>query len=666
MRVSSRLLSVLLVPVLGSALVASAAVSATGAQGPAAPPGPRQMVNAVPSTATPAVTNGDVRSIAKVGSTMVIGGTFTAVAGQTRNRLAMFNQSNGALTSVNVSVGGPVYSVLPGPSAGTVYVGGNFDTIGGVARRDLALVNTSTGAVVTSFVPPLTDFGWVNDLVLRGSRLYVAGTFSKLGGKNHAGIGTLNGTSGALDAFMNVQFTDRHNDSGSGAQGWKGPVAIDVTPDGRQVVVIGNFKRADGLLRDQVAVLDTSGATARVRPDWSTNRYAPYCFKNAFDSYVRGVSLSPDGSYFVVGATGGGVEETLCDAAARFELTSSGTNIQPTWVDETGGDTNWAVEVTDNAVFVGGHQRWANNPYGHDNARPGAVPRPGLVALDPLSGRPLQWNPGRNPPGVTVYAILGTSEGVYVTSNTDWVGNRKYKRQKVAFFPYAGGLQLASSQIGSLPGRVYLSGAQQLGGSSTLASVNLDGNGRPTGAMTSTGKAFPSNARGAFSVGGTLFYGSTSSTMIRRTFDGTTLGAESAIDPYHDPVWRNVSNNLGGTFDGATPTLYAQYGSVTASAFSQGRMLYTRSGDARLHTRWFSADSGIMDERVIDLPTSVSFSDVNGMFVAGNRLLYARTSTRALYSVAFNGAAVTGSPTQVSGPGVDGIDWRNTTLFLGS
>ena len=59
-----------------------------------------------------------------------------------------------------------------------------------------------------------------------------AGTFSTVAGKAHAGLASLNATTGALDPFINVQFAGHHNDSGSGAQGWVGPWDIDVTPNG--------------------------------------------------------------------------------------------------------------------------------------------------------------------------------------------------------------------------------------------------------------------------------------------------------------------------------------------------------------------------------------------------------------------------------------------------
>jgi PKD domain/Malectin domain len=800
------------------------------------------MVNAVPSTKTPAVNNGDVRAIARVGNSMVIGGNFTQVNSLARNHVAIFDKVTGALSAIDPNVNGSVRSIVPGPNGHSVFLAGQFSQVGSTVVKNLALVDLNSGNVDPSFVTPLFNIGKINDLVLRGNRLYVAGEFTKVAGKVHDGLASLNATTGALDPFMNVQLTGHHNDSGSGAQGAIGPWAFDVTSDGSRMVAIGNFKRADGLLRDQVVQIDLTGPSASVRTDWATSRYAPYCFGWAFDSYVRGVSFSPDGSYFVVNATGGGVTGTLCDATTRWETNASGTDVQPTWVDETGGDTVWAVTITDSAIFSGGHARWANNPLGSDNARPGAVPRPGLSALDPVSGRPLTWNPGRNPAGTAVYAILATDDGLYVGSNTDWIGNRKYKRQKVAFFPYAGGIPLASTNTGSLPGTVYLGGSRAAGangnvlyrvdaggpavqsldngpdwsadndasspyrnsGSNTAGygpvanvdasvpastprsifdterwdpgdgsemewqfpvtagipievrlylanrysgtsgvgqrvfSVTLNGQpwltsedivkdaGDQTGTMKSVDLNSPANGivditflhetenplldgieiirtdqappppldldnlqtvafdgtsaapaqavqnggiawsqvRGSFMVGNKLFYGLADSNLYYRTFDGTTFGPAVMIDPYHDPAWKDVSNNLGGTYDGATPTLYGQLPNVTGMTYSGGRLFYTLFGDSTLHSRWFSPDSGIVDEATVSAPSTVDFSDADGMFVDNGKLYYASRSDGNLHVVDFANGAVTGSPTAISGPGVDGVDWRNRGMFV--
>ena len=92
---------------------------------------------------------------------------------------------------------------------------------------------------------------------------------------------------------------------------------------------------------------------------------------------MRDVEMSPDGSYFVVATTGGPHSGTLCDTAARFETYAVGTALTPTWTNTSGGDTLWGVEVTQSAVYVGGHNRWMNNPSGSDRAAPGRRPAAG-------------------------------------------------------------------------------------------------------------------------------------------------------------------------------------------------------------------------------------------------------------------------------------------------
>lgn len=439
-------------------------------------PSPGSVVSAVPSAMTPQVDNGEVWAVAQVGNTLVFGGTFTSVGGQTRTRLAAVNATTGALSTTFVpTVNNQVYNLLPGPNDHTVYVAGAFTQINGTDAQFLALLDTNTGQIDTSFKPPAFNYGLVRDIAKVGNRLFIGGFFTRVGGIDHGGIATLNATTGALDPFMNVQLAGHHNDSGGGAQGWVGPWALDVNASGTRLVLIGNFKTADGLLRDQLVMIDIDGSSAAVDPDWATNRYSPYCFNWAFDSYVRGVTFSPDGSYFVVNATGGGNQGTLCDATARFDTSATGTDIQPTWVDETGGDTVWGVTITDNAIYIGGHNRWNNNPQGVDQAQPGAVPRPGMAALDPASGRPYTWNPGHNPLGVAVYAYLATSTGLWMGYDNNYIGDHKYKRQKLVFFPYEGGYVPKSTSVGKLPGAVYLGDLSTNGQSNILYRVDAGG-----------------------------------------------------------------------------------------------------------------------------------------------------------------------------------------------
>src|SRR5699024_5753048 len=262
---------------------------------------------------------------------------------------------------------------------GTVYVGGTFPGINGQSGR-VFLLDAATGDLVESFTPPTMN-GQVRDLVLSGGRLYVSGLFTRVGGSEHRGLVALDADSGATSDFLQVQLTENHNwrQGSNGARAGVGSSKVAIDPAGTTLAVIGNFRKADGLERDQMALIDLTGPQAEVRPDWRTRRYEPACYSWAFDTYMRDLAASPDGDYFVVSTTGGGNRGTLCDAAARWDIDASGDDVQPAWVDESGGDSLLGVTTSGTAVYAGGHQRWANNLNGRDFANPGSVPRPGLT-----------------------------------------------------------------------------------------------------------------------------------------------------------------------------------------------------------------------------------------------------------------------------------------------
>ena len=215
---------------------------------------------------------------------------------------------------------------------------------------------------------------------------------------------------------------------------------LDVSADGRWLVIGGNFQRVGSAERHQVAVINLSGTSPWVA-SWSTGRYRGDCAKSYDDTYIRGIDISPDGSFFVVNTTGAYVAyDRMCDSSARWELPPGrGRGAQPTWVTHTGGDTYWAVEITESAVYVGGHMRWVNNPRpspGGDNDGPGAVARPGIAALDPYSGVPLSWNPGRDR-GRGVEAMHATDDYLMVGSDTAYFAGEL--RQRLAMLPVTGG-----------------------------------------------------------------------------------------------------------------------------------------------------------------------------------------------------------------------------------
>ena len=604
------------------------------------------LVNPVPFAKTPDISDGTVFAITQVGNLIIAGGSFTTAADHgstatvTRSHILAFDATTGALsTTFAPSLDGTVDALMPGPTANTVYVGGAFNNVGTTKSKGITLLDTTTGAIVSGFKPPYVN-GIVYALSMAGSRLYLAGSFTTAGGIAHGGLATLNPTTGKLDPFMNVQFAGHHNYNGTGANGAVGPRAMSINPAGTRAVVIGNFKTADGLARDQIAIVDLDTTpNATVDPNWSTNQYTAQCFSSSFDSYVTDVQYSADGSYFVVTATGGSGTNTdgtksLCDSAARWESGASGSGLMPTWVDYTGQDSLWSVAVTGTAVYVGGHERWMNNSNGTDYAGAGAVPRPGLAALDPASGVPMNWNPGRNPRGAGTYALYASSTGLYIGSDTDWIGNFKYKHQKIAYFPLAGGASPADTTAAALPGNLYLAGPLPSSNDLDFRSVN----GSTIGALTTvpnTGLSWGS-LRGVFMIGGYIYFGQ-SGNLYRASFDGSTVGTPVLLDAYDDAYWDPISTGSGGrtpTYQGVHPTyLTSELNSVTGAFYAAGRIYYTLSGKTTLYSRLFSADTGIIGSQEFAL-NNVLPNNVAGMTLSGSTLYYA-DSTGKLYSRPF-------------------------------
>src|SRR5699024_5693808 len=123
------------------------------------------------------------------------------------------------------------------------------------------LLDASTGELIDSFTPPSMN-GQVRDLVLSGGRLYVAGLFNKVGGSQHRGVVALDASSGKTLDFVQIQLTENHNwtEGSDGARAGVGASKIAIDPAGTTLAVIGNFRKADGLDRDQMALIDLTGS----------------------------------------------------------------------------------------------------------------------------------------------------------------------------------------------------------------------------------------------------------------------------------------------------------------------------------------------------------------------------------------------------------------------
>ena len=390
-----------------------------------------RVVSTNPVNYTPNITNGAAYKSAEANGMLYVGGSFTSVTAAagttptgtfTRNHILAFNAATGSIsTSFAPNVNGDVWAIVP--SGTSLYIGGSFSSVNGVARRGLAKIDATTGAVDTSFNAALTS-GNVTEAALVSGRLIISGTFPKK-------ILAVNPATGANTGYINVAVT------GSVASN-AGPVEVyrfAVNPAGTKLVGVGNFTTVGGATHYRAFMLDL-GSTAASVSAWRYTPLQQMCAASSLPDYMRDVDFSPDGSYFVFVSTGfvplsGQVGIALCDAASRFE-TANLSPARPTWINYTGGDTLHSVAVTDQAVYVQGHQRWLNNPQGRDNAGPGAVSRPGIGAIDPTTGLALAWNPTKDR-GVGGKDLLVTARGLWVASDTAHIGHETHMR--IALLP---------------------------------------------------------------------------------------------------------------------------------------------------------------------------------------------------------------------------------------
>ncbi|MGH3658204.1 MAG: hypothetical protein ACRDUA_16235, partial [Micromonosporaceae bacterium] len=359
-------LAVVLVIGLGAYDLANGDVRAGGGtsdRAEVAASGHDRLVASAPGWKTPQIHDGRVYAIVDLGDLVVVGGSFTGVSSRgsdtvlSRRYLFAFSESTGVVDPGFVPrLDGEVRALLAGPADGTAYVAGRFKTVNGAAQRGIALLRTGTGGRVGDFRPPAFN-GYLSDLVMHpNGQLLVGGTFTRIGTASRGGLASLNPTTGTLRSYLTVTLAGHHNWDGDGAKSSVGVARFALSPDGGRLVVIGNFTSADGQPRDQIAVVSTTGDNASLS-SWRTESFTSTCNPNSFDSWVRDVAYAPDGSYFVVAATGGVYPGTLCDTASRWSGTATGAGRTPTWVAASGGDTLLSTAVTETAVYVGGHFR---------------------------------------------------------------------------------------------------------------------------------------------------------------------------------------------------------------------------------------------------------------------------------------------------------------------
>ncbi|HET6560897.1 MAG TPA: malectin domain-containing carbohydrate-binding protein [Marmoricola sp.] len=155
--------------------------------------------------------------------------------------------------------------------------------------------------------------------------------------------------------------------------------------------------------------------------------------------------------------------------------------------------------------------------------------------------------------------------------------------------------------------------------------------------------------RGGFMLGGTLFTGTTAGALTARSFDGRSIGEPRSLDLH-----------------GLT-SFAAEVRRMTGLFYSDGRLYYTLAGEDSLFYRYFTPESEVVGaQRFVAAgnSTDVAWGRTAGMFLSGNELYVASVLDGTLRRVAWRSGRAADPVVVVSGPAIDGVDWRARALVL--
>lgn len=344
--------------VLGLVFGASAALAS-----PSATPVATAKVDCVAFDVTGAcVTPGVVYAIAQVGATTYVGGSFTSVSGVPRANVAAIRADGTLDPNWNPSTDGVVYSLAASSDGSKIFLGGGFSTVGGQSHGRLAAVTADTGQLITAWTTT-TNNNLVRALAAdAGDRLYVGGSFGRIGGKAIPQLGAVSQSSGAVDIAFSPQPSGTVR-------------ALTLSDDASKLYAGGPFTTIGGLSRPGAAELNAGTG--------SVTSFAP-----TDGGVVISMDVSPSGRLYF---------GTTSNRTWAYDPAVSST---PLYRVRTGGDVQ-AILATDDEVYIGGHF----------NTLPEAkLNRLAIASFLPANGQATSWDPGASGSfGVWAIALTRTA-----------------------------------------------------------------------------------------------------------------------------------------------------------------------------------------------------------------------------------------------------------------
>jgi len=310
------------------------------------------------------VTDGDVLAVASAGGSTYVGGDFTLIGRATGSWAEV--DGAGSVQPIRAAVNGSVTDAEPDGRGGWFLLG-DLSSVAGAEVPEGQVVHLGpTGRLDTRW--KVRSDGEVYAIARVAGRLYLGGSFSRLGGERRNGLAAVDARSGAVLDW-------RPRVAGRTKDDLEEVLAIAPTADGRIVYVGGDFGRVNGTLRRSLAAIDSGGRLLPFDPG------ASFTDEDEETATVSVLALDPrGGTVYAAGYFGvlGGQERTGLGAV------DVRTGRARRWNPDCDGDVSAiVVGPSGSIVYVAG-----------EFASLGGKSRRGLAAVDARLGTATLWDPG--------------------------------------------------------------------------------------------------------------------------------------------------------------------------------------------------------------------------------------------------------------------------------
>ncbi len=269
-------------------------------------------------------TNDTVWAIDVGGGVVYAGGFFTSVrppgnplgSGEvTRNHIAAFDASTGALiTSFNPNINGDVYDLDVSNDGTKLYVSGSFSTVGGTTRQNIARLNLPSGSLDTAWSANASAA--VMTVSSNNDGVFVGGDFTSIKNTARTRLAKLNTTNGNVVTAFDASSDKRITESA-------------IAPDGSRVIVGGENDVINGQPQAAVASLDPT--TGALEP-WAATGQAPRASNGGCDTAVTDIIVSGTTAYvtadgLVAGCWEGYYAANISDGALIYNERCLGASV---------------------------------------------------------------------------------------------------------------------------------------------------------------------------------------------------------------------------------------------------------------------------------------------------------------------------------------------------